>query len=715
MSFRYPAGLITAGSPVVPQYPTGVWTNQQAAPYIQNNVWGVDPNFANTTLLLHGDGTNGAQNNTFLDSSTNNFTITRNGNTTQGTFTPFSKVDGRWGNFFDGSGDVLSIASNSALNMNTYASLEAWVYLGSSGASQLIVGRDASYWLAYNFTGIGGTANKFVFTIYNGSSWQAVSSTTSPSLNTWYHVVGVKDNTTLRIYLNGVQEATATFSGTAVTSSTVFYIAANNNVEFFTGYISNLRFVLGASSTVLPYTGNFTTPTAPLTAVSGTQLLTCQSNRFVDNSSNNFTITRNGDVKVTTFSPFPTLTAYAAATNGGSGYFDGSGDYLELPLAINSQIGALAGKQRTFEFWINTSEIAAVTAYNMGLFGNLVSVAVNGRYSIVLLGSSTTSPQSVQFAWTTSTSTIAGVTATTTLNQKSWNHVAITVNATTSSSTTIVIYINGVGQTFTGQNLSSQTSDPNYNFRLGDTLAGDQTYRGFIGGFKISSGIQRSENFTPPTTPFTSDANTILLTNFTNAGIIDNSMSNNLETVGDAQIDTTTKKYGTGSMEFDGSGDYLVMKDTPEMVFGTGDFTIEFWINTNQTANEFAIIDFRAANGAFPFIAHDSTRGVFYYLNTNYRIESNTVLTTGVWYHIAVARSGSSTKLFIDGTQAGSTFTDSTSLSVGANRPIIGTNGANVGTLPLNGYIDDLRITKGIARYTANFTPPTAAFPNIGQ
>jgi hypothetical protein len=62
----------------------------------------VDPDFANTVLLLHGDGTNGAQNNTFLDSSTNNFTITRNGNTTQGSFSPFSKPDGRFGNFFDG-------------------------------------------------------------------------------------------------------------------------------------------------------------------------------------------------------------------------------------------------------------------------------------------------------------------------------------------------------------------------------------------------------------------------------------------------------------------------------------------------------------------------------------------------------------------------------------------------------------------------------------
>jgi len=71
----------------------------------------VDPYFYSVTSLLHGDGTNGAQNNTFLDSSTNNFTITRNGNTTQGSFSPFSQTG--WSNYFDGSGDYLQVSTSS--------------------------------------------------------------------------------------------------------------------------------------------------------------------------------------------------------------------------------------------------------------------------------------------------------------------------------------------------------------------------------------------------------------------------------------------------------------------------------------------------------------------------------------------------------------------------------------------------------------------------
>ena len=108
MSMRYPGGLI-ASTPVTAAYPSGVWTQAQTAPYASRNVWMRDQYWPNTTLLLQGNGTNGAQNNTFLDSSTNNFTITRNGNTTQGSFTPY-QANGYWSNYFDGSSSEIGRA-----------------------------------------------------------------------------------------------------------------------------------------------------------------------------------------------------------------------------------------------------------------------------------------------------------------------------------------------------------------------------------------------------------------------------------------------------------------------------------------------------------------------------------------------------------------------------------------------------------------------------
>ena len=127
MSKQYPGGLITK-TPVVPSGPyetstaSGIWTLDQQAYWRKLNQWPIagslppDAQFNYVTTLLQGDGTNGAQNNTFLDSSTNNFTITRNGNTTQGTFTPYGS---NWSNYFGTTTSNLKFASSASFAIGT--------------------------------------------------------------------------------------------------------------------------------------------------------------------------------------------------------------------------------------------------------------------------------------------------------------------------------------------------------------------------------------------------------------------------------------------------------------------------------------------------------------------------------------------------------------------------------------------------------------------
>jgi hypothetical protein len=168
-------------------------------------------------------------------------------------------------------------------------------------------------------------------------------------------------------------------------------------------------------------------------------------------------------------------------------------------------------------------------------------------------------------------------------------------------------------------------------------------------------------------------------------------------------------------MEFDGTGDYLAMGggQAENFAFGTGDFTIEFWLYLNTTSGTPIIYDSRppSTNGAQPTIYMNGAV-ITYFANNANRITGAT-LTTSTWYHIALTRSGTDTKLFVDGTQAGSTYTDSTTYTNATNRPLIGVDSASGNTNYFNGFIDDLRITKGVARYTSAFTPPTAALPDL--
>ena len=213
-----------------------------------------DADFENVTLLLHGDGTNGAQNNTFLDSSTNNFTITRNGNTTQGTFTPFSKVDGRWGNYFDGSGDNLSIDNASALDLDADFTIEAWIYPTSTtgGSEKTIVSTYTNGYIFY----IRISDGRLQLDKYGVST--PITGTTAITANVWTHVAVTRSGNSWYIFINGIQDATATASTTFSNTSPLRVGDSGSGSQTFYGYIDDLRVTRGFAR----YTANFTPPTA---------------------------------------------------------------------------------------------------------------------------------------------------------------------------------------------------------------------------------------------------------------------------------------------------------------------------------------------------------------------------------------------------------------------------------------------------------------------
>ena len=190
--------------------------------------------------------------------------------------------------------------------------------------------------------------------------------------------------------------------------------------------------------------------------------------------------------------------------------------------------------------------------------------------------------------------------------------------------------------------------------------------------------------------------------------IVDSSPSPKTVTpVGNAQISTAQSKFGGASIAFDGTGDYLNIASNAAFGFGTSNFTLEYFLKSNLSGTQIHI-DTRIANNneTAPELYSVGTN-LFYYTNLVQVITGTNVLNVDTWHHIALSKSATSTRLFVDGQQVGSTYSDA--LDYGSARPLyIGATYQATG--PVNGYIDDLRITKGYARYTSNFTSPTSAF-----
>jgi hypothetical protein len=179
--------------------------------------------------------------------------------------------------------------------------------------------------------------------------------------------------------------------------------------------------------------------------------------------------------------------------------------------------------------------------------------------------------------------------------------------------------------------------------------------------------------------------------------------------VGNAQVDTAQSKFGGASALFDGSGDYLIGQST--LISGTGDFTIEMQVRFNSTGAA-VLYDQRTFNSGVytqesPVLFWENSRVIYY--NGNNRITSAQTLSTGVWYHLAISKSSGVSKLFIDGTQTSSDYNDT------HNNPATGIFGIGINFPGLftsfNGWIDEIRVSRS-ARYTANFTAPTAPFVN---
>ena len=656
-----------------------------------------------TSLLLTTDGSTGG-NTTFTDSSSNSHTITPAGTPRQSTFSPYRS--GGYSAYFDGTGDYLTLPDDSSLEFGSGDfTIELWYYgadldqyatLTSRGATSFNTG---SWSLMMNHTNTGDLA--FYCREVNASAPSLHASSVNVTNNTWHHIAVVRNGTNLTLYVDGTSSATTT------TSATLADVAASIHIgydQYYTralrGYIADYRIVKGTAV----YTANFTPPTERLTAVSGTSVLTCHLPYFADGSTNNHTITPNGNVATIPFGPYDYENEYTVGTHGGSAYFYGTSDWLSLPTAA----GNLGTGDFTVELWVYHDD---TTLGNQTYIDTRQTSGTNGWILYVLGGQ-----EYIRF-YANGGIVLSPTSAV--VRKNAWNHIALS-----RSSGTLRLFVNGVQHGAQTGNTSDYAA---HNFNIGAktyTASSAIPTKGDIADVRISTNARYTANFTPPTTAFTNDSNTQLLVSMQDTAIIDKSQTTTRAIlVGNTTASTTQYKYLTSSIYFDGADDGIRIP----MASGVGatarlpgsfeaneDFTIEMWhyltARTELYPCLFSNYGTTASSTLALYAGHNSYDTDQYQVrvdSTGNAINAGTI-NYNQWVHVALVRSSGTITLYIDGTSVGTTSSSAALLGNG-NWMGIGFSQSSSTTTSIQGYLSDVRITRGLARYTANFTPPTAA------
>jgi len=689
-------GNIIIKNPATPTGPSaygsapGMWKLNEVAYWIKQGVWPdanivPDQYFPYVSLLLSTTSLGNANNNLFVDSSGAFNPVSRNGNTMQGSFTPYST---NWSNYFDGSGDYLSIPNNAALNMSgSTFTLECWIYPnGDYSDYRTIMSKRNASTTSYQMF-LFQTTGYLSFSRAN----TAYQSSATPTANTWNHVAAVYDGTNINLYLNGTRVLQTAVS-IADTTDPLLIGAIYTGGENFNGYISNARVLKGVQA----YSGaTYTVPTTPLTAISGTSLLTCQSNRFRDASTNNFTITVNGNTSVQDFGPFSP--AYPGAVynqsdiTNWSGYFGGNGNYLTT---TNTNFTGDA----TVECWLYVNSLANP----FQIFGTNNGVS-DGRWLGAFVVTNGAIVGGAAAGISSGYSSASG-----TIKIGQWQHIAWV-----KTSSGVFVYVNGtqVATCSLAQGYAYNAT-PLYIGRLD----GNNAYcpNGYISNLRMVNGTALyTSTFTPPTTPLTAISGTTLLT-LQNAAFTDNSTNNyvvtpfsNTTVTGNSPFNTV----GYWSNYFTSSA-YLSVPVTSSAFTLNADFTLEAWVY-REPSGLTTLFDTRSGGNYSDWVVGVNSSGQVDFVTAGgagVRITTTETVTANTWTHVACVRQGSTVKIYLNGVASVNTATYASTITPASTEGWIGRTKD-----PLNnaGYISNLRLVKGTAVYTANFTPPTAPLTAI--
>jgi hypothetical protein len=649
------------------------------------------------------------QSSVFSDNSLNNSVITPNGNAQPVQNNPFGMT--AWSGYFDGNGDNLVISTTTALQMDANFTWEAWVYPQSLPAGAAYKTFWAQRATDPQFGGplvsINSSGNYILF-IANAaaSAWSVSTFNTglNVSLNTWQHIALVKNGTTVTLYLNGVAGTSTTHSTAVGTAGgTCLMSGTTGGTQVVDGYMSNFRIVKGTAV----YTSNFTPPTAPLTAISGTQLLTCQSSTFIDNSPNAYPITVNGNSYTLTLNnPFGSPVNYTTPPPNGYGlYFNGVNEntYVSVPISIT--FGLTSNHVIEFDYFCDdladhssTSSTASQQLFTFGSFTTYLNLGIDvngqigGNYRADTINNVFSSAVGVIGAqqWYRIRWQKIGTAMTLFVNNVAVTApVTITAGALTFTSVALGRFFYNAGSLFNGWALGKMA-----NLTI------------------TQNGVPLLDTFRSPyLRDFSSNNYVITLNGVCSTVPLSPTMP--------------TSAYNAvsmgGSAYFDGTGDYLTLANSGALQLGSNSFTVEGWFYFGSSSVADPLYTINASSGGYAAIRlqRDTASTISVYISNNGSSWANSITNLGsfavsTWNHIAVTREGTTglIRVYQNGALIGSA-TNASALHLGTTNYINAVVSAGSPVAGFVKFISGFRVLIGRNLYPSSFTPPVAPPTNI--
>ena len=545
---------------------------------------------------------------------------------------------------------------------------------------------------------------------------KVINGTTDLDDGEWHHLVGVRSGTTMRLYVDGAEEGTTSLSGSLydndvdshpVRIGSQFGVAGT----FFDGLIDDVAVYDRAwSPAEVDQTYLRGLQRLPLNVTGGRIGYWPLDHDFLDYTGNGHDGIPEGDVYTTSGGKIfesrgdPALDAASRKFGAGSMHFDGDVDYLNVPVHEDWGFGT---EDFTIDFWMitpadaNNRDVLLKIGVDHSPWNASIEITIGPDVASEWFAGGNKIGVHLNYNGASWGAQFAGITK---VADGAWHHVAVV-----RSGNNVRLFVDGSLDGSTSYSFSY----PSYEIAIAGQSLNDRGFSGHLDELRVSKGIARwSAGFTPPAEPYTPDIHSSLLLHLDG----DESASTHTATLrGNPQSDGGGGRW-QGSLALDGSGDYLDFSDHADWDLGDGDFTVDAWIRPAALAGYNSFVgnwssignlgwDFRASSvdlgNRFMFIY--STDGSGWTL-----VDSGFTLTLDTWQHVAVSRSGGTLYLFVDG-DLKTTFAIGSASIFDAGAPLY-VGYCPAGSTYYNGGIDELRLSKGIARWTANFTPPQVPY-----